>query len=127
MRIKQVAVSVLSVGGLFVLLNACGPTTPVTPPPPTPPVANACPGTITAGVGGLVYAPASCTVKVNTSVTIQASVAHPLDTVSTNWPTAIAVAKTDQTVKFTAVGTYTYKCSIHGLSNGMTGTITVEN
>jgi plastocyanin len=128
MKIKQVAVSVLSVGGLFMLLNACGPTTPVTPPPP--PTATACPSspaTITAGVGGLVYAPASCTVKVNTSVTIQASGAHPFDTVSANWPTKITAATTNQTVTFTTAGTYTYKCSIHGTSNNMTGTITVEN
>ncbi len=110
------------------LLNACGPTTPVTPPAP-PPGATACPAspaTITAGVGGLVYAPASCTVKIGTPVVINASASHPLDTVSTNWPTAITAAKTDQTVTFTAAGTYTYKCDFHG-GSGMTGTITVTN
>lgn len=109
------------------LLNACGPTTPVTPPPP-PPV-TACPPTITAGVGGNVYAPASCTVTLGGSsktVTIQASAAHPLDTVSMNWPTAFTAATTPQTVTFTTARTYTFKCDVHG-GFGMTATITVVN
>jgi plastocyanin len=127
MNIRQVAVSALSVGGLFLLLNACGPTTPVTPPPPPPP--TACPATITANPSGFVYAPAGCTVTLGGSsktVVIQASTTHPLDTVSSNWPAAISAAPTDQTITFTTAGTYTFKCHIHGTS-GMTGTITVVN
>ena len=127
MNIKQMMVGITSVGGLFFLLSACGPTTPVTPPPP--PAATACGTTITAGVGGNVYAPSSCQITLggaSKSVVIQASAMHPLDTVSTNWPTAIAAATTAQTVTFTAAGTYTFKCDVHG-GFGMTGTITVVN
>lgn len=122
MSIRQIAVSTLGVGGLFFLLNACGPTTPATPPP----AATACPATITAGVGGFVYTPISCTIKVNASVVIQASVTHPLVTTSSNWPTTFAGATSDQTITFTTAGTYTFQCQNHG-GIGMKGTITVEN
>jgi plastocyanin len=132
MNIRHVAVSALSIGGLVMLLNACGPTTPVTPPAPPPPAGTACPTapeSVTAGIGGNVYAPASCTVKVGTSVNIQASGFHPLASVSNNWPAPILGATTAQTVTFTAAGTYTYKCTNHGASgtSGMIGTITVTN
>jgi plastocyanin len=120
MRIKQIAVSACGVAGLLMLLNAC------VPPPPN---ATPCPSTITAGVGGDMYAPNSCTLTLggaSKTVTIQASADHPLDTISTNWPTPIVAATVNQSVTFTAPGAYTYKCHIHGVI-GMTGTITVTN
>ncbi len=121
MKIKTLVVGILSVGGLFVLLSACAPAMQETLKP--------CPATITAGVGGLIYAPARCKLTLGGSsktVVIQADKEHPFDTVSTNWPSAIADAQTDQKITFKAPGTYTYKCHIHGIL-GMGGSITVEN
>lgn len=121
MNVKKLMVGITSVGGLFFLLNACSPTAPITP--------TACGTTITANITGFVYAPSSCQITLggsSKSLVIQASTTHPLDTVSTNWPTAITAATTDQTITFTTAGTYTFKCHVHG-GSGMMGTITVVN
>jgi plastocyanin len=118
--IKQLTIGTLSVAGLAVFLNACV---------PPPPAATPCPGTITAGVSGNVYAPNSCTVMLGGSsktVTVQADAEHPLDSIDTNGQPPIVAAQTDQSVTFTTPGTYTFKCHVHG-PIGMTGKITVVN
>ena len=92
-------------------------------PPPSPPDTNdACPATITIGPGNN-YSPSSCSLSVGQSVTIQAFGSHPL-TGSGAGKTVTSTVK-DQTIGFTAAGTFSYKCDVHG-GFGMTGTITVK-
>ncbi len=124
MNIKQIGVGTATVAGLFFLLNACGSA------PVTPPAATACGTKIAAGTAAAnVYVPADCQITLGGSsktLTIEGSAVHPLDSVSSNWPSAIAAAQTDQAVTFTAAGVYTFKCHVHG-GFGMTGKITVVN
>ena len=149
MNTKLIWNGALALIGLVFLLSAClapAPTTPSAPPtspaptpvlpppsppaPPSPPVdSNACPNLIGIDGQNFRYAPSSCTIHLNgasKTIAIAASNSHPLDAISDNWPRPISAALSDQTVTFTAPGTYRFRCRAH-FSQGMTGTVTVEN
>ena len=90
---------------------------------------DTCPSVIGVDGATLSYVPSSCTIRLNGSsrtITITASNSHPLDSISDNWPRLLNAALSDQTVTFTAPGVYRFRCRAH-FSQGMTGTITVEN
>jgi plastocyanin len=76
----------------------------------------------------LKYSPQCLKVTAGTSVSIQASSAHPLSglaTGSANNPIPAARSTTDQMVTFMTAGFYPYRCEVHG-GIGMTGVVWVQ-
>lgn len=148
MKTRLIWNGMLAAIGLVFLLGACfapvpttaqmspaplptpAPSSPPPSPPATPPMVNdTCPSVIGVDGSSLSYVPSSCTIRLNgssTTITITASNSHPLDSTSDNWPRFLNAALSDQTVTFTAPGVYRFRCRAH-FSQGMTGTITVEN
>lgn len=84
--------------------------------------------TVTAGVGGSVYAPRCLKVAPGTMVTIQGSLTHPLlartgGTTPNTVPTGPST--TDQALTFSTAGFFPYQCANHG-PFGMQGVVWVQ-
>jgi plastocyanin len=109
--------------GLSLILAACNNATT------TPPVDTG--GTVTPpAIVGFRYVPADVTIKVGTSLKLPGDPDHPLtgETTETDSPLRTTTLTELKDVKFDKVGTFTFHCTLHGISGGlMKGTVTVTN
>lgn len=89
------------------------------------------PTTVTAGVGGFVYAPKCLRVPAGTVVTLPGSATHPLRRSTRGTagsPIPDGPSTSAQVITFSSPGFYPYYCNVHGNDSGttMSGVVWVE-